>query len=67
MKVTINGAQHQLSPETSLQDILRQLQIPEEQGVAVALNNTVVRKSDFANTYLKEGDRVEIIHATAGG
>jgi thiamine biosynthesis protein ThiS len=36
-------------------------------GVAVAVNDSVVRSDDFETVRLKPGDRVEIIHAVGGG
>lgn len=36
-------------------------------GVAVAVNQQVIPKSDWINTELKENDQVIIIRATQGG
>ena len=36
-------------------------------GVAVALNDRVVRKAMWAETVLEEGDRIEIVTAQQGG
>ena len=36
-------------------------------GVAVALNNKVVRKSQWDETPLKQGDRILVITAVCGG
>ncbi|MFQ5751648.1 MAG: sulfur carrier protein ThiS [bacterium] len=67
MQVNINGKPHNFKKELNIQDILKELQIPQEQGIAVALNNTVIAKKELVNTLVKEGDHLEIIHATAGG
>ncbi|HEX9653998.1 MAG TPA: sulfur carrier protein ThiS [bacterium] len=67
MKVEINGALHTVETVTTITGLLQKLNINPEQGVAVALNYDVVSKSDFAKTRLKAGDKIEIIHATAGG
>jgi sulfur carrier protein len=67
MQVEINGVLHILQSETTIAALLKKLSINLERGVAVALNDAVVPKSNFAATILKEGDRLEIIHATAGG
>ncbi|WP_368855727.1 sulfur carrier protein ThiS [Proteus mirabilis] len=37
------------------------------QGIAIALNGRVVRKREWAQTPLREGDRVEIVRAMQGG
>lgn len=36
-------------------------------GVAVARNDRVVRRSEYDRDRVQEGDRLEIIHAVAGG
>lgn len=67
MQVVINGATTMLESATSIAVLLTQLKIDVARGVAVALNHNVVPKSGYASTFLKEGDQLEIIHATAGG
>ena len=36
-------------------------------GWAVAINEDVIPRQDFENTFLSEGDRVLLIQATQGG
>lgn len=67
MQVQINGNPETLEDGVTIAALLEKLNINLDRGVAVALNYNVVPKSDFSKTRLKEGDRVEIIHATAGG
>jgi len=67
MQVIINGNSTTLEPTTSITSLLAKLNIDVDRGVAVALNQGVVAKSSYSNTFLKDGDRLEIIHATAGG
>lgn len=40
---------------------------PEKPGIAVAVNDTVVRRSDWKQTELADGDHVEVITAMQGG
>jgi sulfur carrier protein len=37
------------------------------QRVAVAINAEVVPKSRFAEVFVRDGDKVEVIHAVGGG
>ncbi|MFQ5603359.1 MAG: sulfur carrier protein ThiS [bacterium] len=67
LQVVINGQAHQFEEPLSIETLLQQLQISQDHGVAVALNDTIVLKSKFSQTFIKDGDRLEIIHATAGG
>ena len=35
--------------------------------VAVELNRQIVSRGDWASTFLREGDRLEIVHFVGGG
>jgi sulfur carrier protein len=66
VKATINGRLHELPEELTVGALLRLLGSPTS-GVAVARNDRVVRRSEYDCDCVCEGDRVEIIHAVAGG
>jgi thiazole synthase len=51
---------------SSLEDFLRD-QGYDKSRIAVGLNDTVVRKEDYASIILKDGDRIEIVNFMAGG
>jgi thiamine biosynthesis protein ThiS len=67
MTVKINGKIHNFERPLTVEEILKELQIRQDQGVAVALNDTVISKSHFSTTQVQDGDSLEIIHAVAGG
>lgn len=50
-----------------LGSLLEKLQLHEKKGLAVAVNNAVVAKSNWGTYFLKEEDRITIIRATQGG
>ncbi len=66
MKATINGRPHELPGELTVGALLDLLGSPRT-GVAVARNERVVRRSEYHSDVVREGDRVEIIAAVAGG
>ncbi|MFC6085691.1 sulfur carrier protein ThiS [Sphaerisporangium aureirubrum] len=66
MKVTINGKARDLPDGTTVGQAVRQL-TPAAGGVAVALNDEVVRRGDWESTALGENDRVEVLTAVQGG
>src|SRR2546425_10421893 len=66
MQIQVNGDRHELRDESRLSDLLKELSLVPER-VAVELNQQVVRRNDWPNTILKEGDRVEIVHFVGGG
>lgn len=66
MKASINGQEHELPDGLTVAQLLVRLQAPER-GIAVAKNDRVVRRSTFEKERVREGDRIEIIRAVAGG
>lgn len=66
MKATINGEQHDLPDGLTVAQVLAHVQAPER-GIAVAKNDRVVRRAAYGDERVKEGDRIEIIRAVAGG
>ncbi|KJD31710.1 thiamine biosynthesis protein ThiS [Tamlana nanhaiensis] len=66
MQVKVNNTIHQVSENQSLQALVDQLQISTS-GIAIAINNSVIRKDDWDTTFLKENQDVLIIKSTQGG
>ena len=66
MKIVVNGKPMEVADGLTLEGLLGQLNIRREY-TAVALNREVARKAQYAETLLREGDRVEIVHPMGGG
>jgi len=66
MQIIINGESRDCTDGASVAQLLEELAIPLP-GTAVARNEVLVRRASYADTTLQPGDRVEIIHAVAGG
>lgn len=66
MTVTVNGEIHPLNRSMTIAELLQDLNLPRE-GIAVAVNASVIPRKDHAHTLLNEGDVIEIIRAVAGG
>ncbi|MDT0676199.1 sulfur carrier protein ThiS [Autumnicola musiva] len=64
--VNVNNTAHTFNSPSNLQDLLTQLAISEK-GIAVAVNNQIISKSDWTKRELAEGENVLIIRATQGG
>lgn len=69
MKLRINGEERSFDSKAvaDVESLLKTLGVSATRGVAVAVNDEVVRRNDWANATLAEGDRVEVIRATQGG
>lgn len=67
MNITVNDTAYSLEKAKLLQEILADLKIDTGRGIAVAVNQKVISKSEW-NTYeLKDNDSVLLIRATQGG
>jgi sulfur carrier protein len=67
MTVILNGEPAELALDT-VYDLLAARGIdPSVSGVAVAINDRVVRRTEWAKTAISDGDRIEVITAMQGG
>lgn len=66
MTISVNGETRDIDGSTTLDGLLERLGVRRD-GTAVALNDDVVPRAAHAATALREGDRLEIIVAVAGG
>jgi len=67
MEVTINHNKTDLPEASSLLHLLQVQNLSEKKGIAVAVNNKVVRKENWNTHVLKGNDSITIIRATQGG
>lgn len=67
MEVLVNNKLYAVQPETTVTALLQFIQLSSQKGVAVAVNQQVVPKTDWPGTFLRPDDRVTIIRATQGG
>lgn len=65
MKIKINDKETDVKA-TSLQELAQELTLPEK-GIAVAVNNRMVPRSNWQLTELHDGDKIVIIKAVCGG
>ncbi len=66
MKIQVNGAPQNVAGDCTVRGLLLVLGVDGE-GVAVALNGSVLRRGDWGQTALGDGDAVEIVRAVGGG
>jgi sulfur carrier protein len=64
--ITVNGEARELAEGSTVGALLEALGVRRD-GTAVALNDDVVPRGRQAETALRDGDRLEIIVAVAGG
>ena len=66
MDITLNGQTHTLNPPCTVADLLAQEHLAERR-VAVEVNGEIVPRGTHDTRQLRDGDRVEIVHALGGG
>lgn len=66
MKILVHEEPQEVAEGATLADLVAQLEI-DQRGIAIAVNDEVVAHSRYAEHGLCEQDRVEVIHAVAGG
>ena len=66
IKIKINGKIKMISDKSKLSDLLIFLNIPLKK-VAIELNQEIVDKKSLNRLYLKNNDKIEIVHFIGGG
>jgi sulfur carrier protein len=66
VSVSVNGEPRPVAPGTTL-DALVAVLTAAPSGVAAAVNETVVPRTQWPRTALRDGDRVEVLTAVQGG
>ena len=72
MKIKMNGEDY-IHPDEdcTLSQVLivylSREDIEQVRGIAVAMNGSLVRKTDWRSTLVEEGDEIEVLTATQGG
>jgi len=66
MTLTINGENRDFENVTTLSDLILQLGMKPDR-VAIELNRNLVRREQWSDTKLSNGDKLEIVHFVGGG
>ena len=67
MNVTVNKKPVELPVSAGITDLIQQLNLPSAQGIAIAVNQQVIPKSEWNTCVLKDNDEILLIRATQGG
>ena len=66
IQIYINGKKKILKKNHNLLELLKNLKL-RTNGIAVEINLTVIPKSQYKNTLIKNNDKVEIVQFIGGG
>ena len=67
MNIYVNSQLKEVPVQANISAALEALQIVSRNGIAVAINNTVIPKGEWETYVLNEEDKVTLIRATQGG
>ena len=66
MNITVNS-EHRTFSGKNISELVQSLQMPSTNGIALAVNEKVISKSDWEKFQLNDNDKILIIKATQGG
>ncbi len=66
MTLQMNGEQREIPDGLSLAGLVDWLELPADR-VAIERNQEVVKRANWNETWLEEGDRLEIVRMVGGG
>ena len=66
IKIILNGKSRSLKKTTSVYHLIKSLKLSSDK-VAIELNKEIINKKTIKNIYLKNRDKIEIVHFIGGG
>lgn len=66
MKVQVNNKEVEVNPSSTLTQVTAQLELPA-QGIAIAVNNQMIPRTEWDRFVLMENANIVIIKAACGG
>lgn len=66
INVLLNGKERKIKENMTVSDLLREFNINEE-VVAVEINMEIIDRKEFRNVFIKENDKIELVHFMGGG
>ena len=67
MKLVVNGKEDNLAEGLTISQLLIEQEVKMPEMVSVELNGQILKRSQFENTTLNEGDKVEFLYFMGGG
>ena len=65
-KIQLNGKKISIKSNFSIHDLLKKYKLTNKK-VAIEYNGTIVSKVNYKKKYLKDNDKIEIVHFIGGG
>ncbi len=65
-KIQLNGKKIKVKSKESIFDLLKKLKL-DNKKIAIEHNGTIVQKTNYKKRYLKDKDKLEVVHFIGGG
>jgi thiamine biosynthesis protein ThiS len=66
MHITLNGEQRELARPMTISSLLKELGV-DTRRVAVEVNRRILKRTEFDEVSVREGDQLEVVHFVGGG
>lgn len=67
MKAKINGEFIEFYESINLLDFVEKEKKLNQNSIVIEYNRKVLKKEEWKNTFIKDGDEIEIVHFVGGG
>ena len=67
MEIIVNSKPVTIEDDFTIQQYLDSLGLSNKKAIAVAVNGEIVRKDEYSEFFITEGDSMEIVTAIGGG
>ena len=67
MDIIVNSKPVTIEDDFTIQQYLDSLGLSNKKAIAVAVNGEIVRKDEYSEFFITEGDSMEIVRAIGGG
>ena len=65
-KIQLNGKKISIKPNFSILDLLKKYNLVNKK-IAIEYNGAIIQKINYKKKYLKNNDKIEIVHFIGGG
>ena len=65
-KIQLNGKKVTIKPKTTIYELLKKIKLNNKK-VAIEYNGVIIPNSNYKKKYLKNNDKLEVVHFIGGG
>ena len=65
-KIQLNGKKVSIKPNFTIFELIKRYKL-ENKKIAVEHNGIIIQKTNFKKKYIKDKDKIEIVHFIGGG